>query len=47
VSSLSVAISTFGRADTLLNTVSNLQNVSSLINVNDANVVLAKNLQAQ
>ena len=47
MSSLSVAISTFGRADTLLNTVSNLQNVSSLINVNDANVVLAKNLQAQ
>lgn len=45
MSNITVAISTFGRASTVLNTVSNLQNVPTLINVNDGDVSLACELQ--
>jgi len=47
VSNITVAISTFGRADTVLSTVSNLEGVPTLVNVNDADADLARELRAQ
>lgn len=45
--SITVAISTFGRADTVLNTVDNLTSVSALVNVNDGDSVLRDKLKAK
>lgn len=47
MSEITVAISTFGRAETVLKTVSNLDNVPTLVNVNDADIDLARRLRAE
>lgn len=43
--SITVGITTFGRADTVLQTVQNLIGVRTVINVNDADVALAETLR--
>ena len=45
MSKITVAISTFNRPDTVIETVSNLRNIPNLINVNDSDKTLAKELK--
>lgn len=45
MSDITVAISTFGRPATVLQTVSNLHGVPALVNVNDGDADLARNLR--
>lgn len=47
MSNITVGISTFERAQTVLSTVSNLHDVPTLLNVNDADSGLARELQAR